>query len=127
VVPAEPEHWTHPPFAGEIRDRELLKKYVLAERSLARSGKKGAKEERDVGRALGHPAHEVAVPLLAEGDVDAHLVAAVGDALLLVGADAVEHLVLEGLGLPPGPASQCRGDLDEPRIVVATMGYPSPA
>jgi len=39
---------TNPPFAGEIRDRDLLKKYKLAARALARNSKKGAKEERDV-------------------------------------------------------------------------------
>ncbi len=39
---------TNPPFAGEIRDRDLLKKYKLAERAMARNSKKGAKEERDV-------------------------------------------------------------------------------
>lgn len=39
---------TNPPFAGEIRDRDLLKKYKLAERAMTRNSKKGAKEERDV-------------------------------------------------------------------------------
>jgi len=39
---------TNPPFAGEIRDRELLRRYVLAEPALARKSKKGPKEERDV-------------------------------------------------------------------------------
>jgi type I restriction enzyme M protein len=36
---------TNPPFAGEIRDKELLRRYTLAERALA---KKRSKEERDV-------------------------------------------------------------------------------
>ena len=39
---------TNPPFAGEIRDRELLRRYVLAEPALTRKSKKGPKEERDV-------------------------------------------------------------------------------
>jgi type I restriction enzyme M protein len=39
---------TNPPFAGEIRDRELLRKYRLADPAVARKSKKGAKEERDV-------------------------------------------------------------------------------
>lgn len=39
---------TNPPFAGEIRDRELLKRYELAGPALARKSSKGAKEERDV-------------------------------------------------------------------------------
>ena len=53
-----------------------------------------AEEEGQVGGALGHPAHQVAVPVLAERHVDAHLVAAVGDPGLLGGADAVQHLEL---------------------------------
>ena len=39
---------TNPPFAGEIRDRELLRRYNLAKPALERKSKKGAKEERDV-------------------------------------------------------------------------------
>jgi type I restriction enzyme M protein len=39
---------TNPPFAGEIRDKDLLRRYVLAGPALARKGKKGPKEERDV-------------------------------------------------------------------------------
>src|SRR5688572_11674377 len=68
--------------------------------SCARSalGRQGAQEELEVGGTLGHPAHEVAVPVLAEGHVDAHLVAAVGDAGLLGGADAEEHLELVRVG-----------------------------
>src|SRR6478672_1052490 len=76
-----------------------------------------AQEEHDVGWALGHAPHEVAVPLLAVRDVDAHLVAAVGDAALLLGPDAVEHLVLERLRFAAGLARERPGDLDEPRVV----------
>lgn len=39
---------TNPPFAGEIRDKDLLRRYVLAGPALARKSKKGPKEERDV-------------------------------------------------------------------------------
>ena len=39
---------TNPPFAGEIRDRDLLRRYVLAKPALERKSKKGPKEERDV-------------------------------------------------------------------------------
>src|SRR6478735_1445576 len=80
-------------------------------------GRDAAQEEHDVGGLLGHPAHEVAVPLLAVRDVDAHLVAAVGDPLLLLGADAVEHLVLERPRVATGLARERAGDLDEPRVV----------
>jgi len=39
---------TNPPFAGEIRDKDLLRRYQLAQPALERKSKKGAKEERDV-------------------------------------------------------------------------------
>lgn len=39
---------TNPPFAGEIRDQQLLRRYGLATRALNRRGKGGPKEERDV-------------------------------------------------------------------------------
>jgi len=39
---------TNPPFAGEIREREILRRYELAEPALGRKSKKGPKEERDV-------------------------------------------------------------------------------
>jgi len=83
-----------------------------------------AEEEHEVPRLLGQAAHEVAVPLLAVGDVDAHLVAAVGDALLLLGPDAVEHLVLEGLGGASVLGGQGAGDLDEPRVVAGDHRVP---
>ena len=54
-------------------------------------------EEEDVGGALGEAAHEVGVPLGAEGDVDADAIAFGGEAALEVAADAVEHLELEGV------------------------------
>src|SRR5258707_3768696 len=54
-------------------------------------------EEEDVGGALGEAAHEVGVPLRAEGDVDADAVALGGEAALEIAAYAVEHLELEGV------------------------------
>src|SRR6478672_6869592 len=81
-----------------------------------------AEEEHEVPRLLGHAAHEVAVPLLAVGDVDAHLVAAVGDALLLLGADPVEHLVLEGVGVAVVVGRERARDLDEPWVVAGHHG-----
>ncbi|WP_321471406.1 N-6 DNA methylase [uncultured Paludibaculum sp.] len=39
---------TNPPFAGEIRDKDLLRRYALAGPAIARKSKKGPKEERDV-------------------------------------------------------------------------------
>src|SRR6266481_10051884 len=54
-------------------------------------------QEEEVGGAFGEAAHEVGVPLGAEGDVDAHAVAFVGEAALEIAAYAVEHLKLEGM------------------------------
>src|SRR6478736_8259038 len=87
-----------------------------------------AEEEHEVPRLLGHAAHEVAVPLLAVGDVDAHLVAAVGDALLLLGPNAVEHLVLVAVGVAAVVVGEGGGDLEQPGVVardhrVAVAGH----
>ena len=49
-------------------------------------------EEDQVGRPLGEAAHEVAVPLVAEGNVDPQLLALADQPDLLLVADAVEHL-----------------------------------
>jgi len=54
-------------------------------------------QEEDVGRAFGEAAHEVGVPLGAEGDVDADAEALGGEFALEIAADAVEHLELEGV------------------------------
>src|SRR5580765_8534517 len=86
--------------------------------------RQAAQEEHRVGGALGHPAHEVAVPLLAVGDVDAHLVATVGDALLLLGPDAVEHLVLVAVGVAAVVCGQGAGDLDEARVMAGDHRVP---
>src|SRR6478672_1608148 len=73
-------------------------------------GGETAQEEHGVGGTLGHAAHEVAVPLLAVGDVDTHLVAPVGDALLLLGPDAVQHLVLVAVGVAAVVVGEGGGD-----------------
>src|SRR5512138_559495 len=57
-----------------------------------------ARDEGDVRGPLGEAAHEVRIPLRAEGDVDAHPPPLAHDLLLEVAADAVEHLELEALG-----------------------------
>src|ERR1700733_3251663 len=46
-------------------------------------------EERQVGRTLGEPAHEVAVPLGAEGHVHPYLITGRGEPALFVVADAI--------------------------------------
>jgi len=54
------------------------------------------RQEEDVGWPLGEAAHEVGVPLRAEGDVDADAEALGDEGALEIAADAVEHLELEG-------------------------------
>src|ERR1700754_4454395 len=55
----------------------------------------GAQEEHQVRRAFGQPPHHVAVPLVAVGKAAPNLGADPREPLLLLGTDAVEHLVLE--------------------------------
>src|SRR6478735_2823321 len=88
---------------------------IVTPRSVLR--RDAAQEEHDVGRLLRHAAHEVAVPLLPVGDVDAHLVPAVGDPLLLLGPDAVQHLVLERPRVAACLARERPRDLDEAGVV----------
>src|SRR5690242_16660588 len=52
-------------------------------------------DEHQVGRALGHPARQVGIPLRAEGNVDADVIALARQLFLQVTADAIEHLELE--------------------------------
>src|SRR5262249_51207403 len=58
-------------------------------------------EEPDVRRALREAAHEVAVPLVAVRDVDAHGRARDCEPLLLEGTDPVQHLELVTVRRPP--------------------------
>ncbi len=54
------------------------------------------REEEHVGGTFGQTAHEIGVPLGAEGDVDADAEAFSDELALQVATDAVEHLELEG-------------------------------
>src|SRR5277367_1783540 len=54
-------------------------------------------EEENVGGAFGEAAHEVGIPLRAEGDIDTDAVALGGEATLEVAADTVEHLEFKGV------------------------------
>src|SRR5687768_13896653 len=76
-----------------------------------------ARDEGDVRRPLGQPAHEVRIPLRAERDVDTHPVAVAHEALLQVPAHAVQHLELVSVG-PDRPllGEPLRLD-DEPLVV----------
>src|SRR6266542_4348597 len=54
-----------------------------------------AGEERNVGRPLCQPAHEIRIPLRAERNIDAHAVALANQRVLKIAANSVEHLELE--------------------------------
>src|SRR3954453_22408282 len=77
----------------------------------------GPEEELEVGGALGQPAYQVAVPVLAVRDVDADRVPLTGQAELLLRTDAVEHLVLEAAGSAVGAIGEGARDRDQPRVV----------
>src|SRR5262245_50417122 len=80
-------------------------------------GDQGPDEECQVLRSLRETSHEVAVPLGAVGDVDAHGLAGLGQAALLLGADAVQHLELVAPRAAAVPGGQGGGDLDHPGVV----------
>src|SRR5690606_2500519 len=73
--------------------------------------------EEKVRRPLGHAPHEVRIPSLAEGNVDAQVPAVVDDLLLEVAADAVEHLELEVAGGDPLGAGEVDGGAEHPLVV----------
>src|ERR1019366_762266 len=85
--------------------------------ALSALGRKSTQEDHGVGRTLSHPAHQVAVPGLAVRDVDAHLVPAIGDLLLFLRPDAVEHLVLERVRGSVLLVGQGTRDLDHARVM----------
>src|SRR3954469_10406729 len=72
-----------------------------------------AEKECQVGGTLSQPSHEVPVPLVAERHIDAHLIARVSQSPLLVVTDAVEHLLLEIISVPPGFASHVGDGVDD--------------
>src|SRR5260370_15740498 len=84
---------------------------------LSAPGGKRAQEERQVRWPFREPPDQVAVPVAAVGDVDAHRGAAAGQAELLGGPDAVEHLVLEAVSGPARRAGPHASDPDQPRVV----------
>src|ERR1700744_5384557 len=77
----------------------------------------GAQEEGEVTGPLGQAADQVAVPVVAVRVGNPGLVRGVGQPLLLHRPDAVQHLVLEPVGGPPGEQGQRGGDVDQPRVV----------
>src|SRR4051794_22462844 len=53
------------------------------------------REEEDVGRSFGEPAHQVVVPVGAVRRGDQHAIVPGGEVELILGANAIEHLELE--------------------------------
>src|SRR6185437_4574862 len=74
-------------------------------------------EEEQVCRTFGEAAHEVRVPLRAEGDVNAHAPALAGEPLLQVAADAIEHLELESVGGDAAGAGIGEGRINDALVV----------
>src|SRR4051794_29466253 len=95
----------HPRYAPRGGDRTAAPRRVCRHRgslacpswALLLPGDR-AEEEAHVGRTLGQPPHEVAVPLVAVGHIDAEGVADLRETTLFVRPDAVQHLEFEGIG-----------------------------
>ena len=70
------------------------------------------RDEEDVRRALSEAAHEVGVPLAAEGNVNANVVALGNKTALQVAADTEEHLEFEVVSIDAVLCGEalCRGD-----------------
>src|SRR5437588_6250991 len=73
--------------------------------------------EDRVRRAFGQAAHQIGIPLRAEGDVDAHAPAVTYKLLLQVAAHAIEHLKLERFGADLLGPSERDGRVDHLWIV----------
>lgn len=76
-----------------------------------------AQDEEEIGGPLGEAAHEVGVPGVAVGDVEAEAVAGGDEHALQVAADAVEHLKLEGGGAASGAGGMFDDDVDHAGVV----------
>src|SRR3954447_285022 len=104
----------------EIRVSPMTPPPRIATRSLIEGsplGDQRAEEEPDIGRPLGETPHEVPVPLRPVRHVDAHGLALARETALLVGADAVEHLVLVVAGRSAMADGERAGDVDQARVV----------
>src|SRR4029079_5920116 len=78
-----------------------------------------AKREPHVGRPLGESTHVPRIPVLAVRDECLDAIAGSCQAVLLGGADAVEHLDLEAVTTDAGRADLLGDLLDEPDVVRA--------
>src|SRR6476469_9514686 len=76
-----------------------------------------AGDEGDVGRALREPAHEIRIPLGAEGHVAADAIPFLHERFLEVAADAVEHLELEAVDADSLLLRPALGLVDHRRVV----------
>lgn len=85
---------------------------VLCTRTRQLFAQEVAGDEKDVGGALGETAHKVRVPLAAEGNIDADVVALRDQVSLQIAADSEEHLELEAASVDAALRGEglCRGD-----------------
>src|SRR5580765_837335 len=88
-----------------------------AARWLATFTEHAAQDEPDVRGPFAQTAHEVRVPVAAEGQIDAHAVAVRDQACLQVAADAVQHLELESIGGDALLGRPPAGEIDHGRVV----------
>src|SRR6185437_4517386 len=131
---AGPEHareqrLTH--LAG-AKDRDHLAEPSGSPESAA--GTERAQEESHVGRPLGEPPDQVAIPVVAVRHINPNLGTRRGQPTLFVWPDAVEHLVLKAAGVAAKRGGTRPRDCDEPRVVgrehwvtVAIEQYPHAA
>src|SRR5699024_3441524 len=86
-----------------------------------RSGEKG-----EIGGPFREPAHQIAVPLLAVGHVDAHRLSCRRQRTLFARADTVQHLVLVTTLLTAVPTHPLGEYLDQPRVMGGEHGVSVP-
>ena len=74
-------------------------------------------KEEDVCGTFGEATHEVRIPFVAEGDVDAHTVALLGEGSLEVAANSVKHLEFEVGEVDVALLNELSGGLDHGVVV----------
>src|SRR3954454_21181209 len=90
------------------------------------AGREGSEEQSEVGGSFRHATYQIAVPLLAVRQIDAHGLATAGEAELLVRADTMQHLVLVRARPAAMPHRKGTGHGDQPGIVRGHHGIPVP-
>src|SRR3954453_5623199 len=105
-----------PPKSLDLQAKPPPRLVYSEARGLTTSGlllaDEGAGEELEVGGARGEAGDEVAVPVFAVRDVDAHGGALRGETELFLGTDPEEHLVLVRAGAAIRAVGERTGDRD---------------